>query len=71
MALIAKIRDNGGMQDNLRLIFSALWFPATGASFTGILLFVLTLGEYGEFLLYALGAWLICTSVVIVTSLNG
>lgn len=64
------MRDNRVMQDNLRLIFSALWFPATGSSFASILLFVLTLGEYGEFLLYSLGAWIICTSVVIVTSLN-
>jgi len=65
-----KIRDNRDMQDNLRLIFSGLWFPATGSLFASTLLFVLTLGDYWEFLLYALGAWIICTSVVILTSLN-
>lgn len=65
-----KIRHNRTMQDNLRLIFSGLWFPATGATFASLLLFVLTLGDYWEFLLYSLGAWAICTSVVIITSLN-
>jgi hypothetical protein len=70
VAFIPKIRHNRVMQDNLRLIFSGLWFPATGATFASLLLFVLTLGDYGEFLLYSAGAWIICTGVVILTSLN-
>jgi hypothetical protein len=58
------------MKENIRLIFSGLWFPATGALFAGIMLFVLTLGDYWEFLLWALGAWAICTLIVITVSLN-
>lgn len=70
MAHWAKIRDNGRMKENLRLLFSALWFPATGAALAGIMLFVLTFGDYWEFLLWAVGAWIICTVTVIVVSLN-
>jgi|GEM_PF-3168031 len=65
-----EIRDNRCMKENLRLLFSALWFPATGASIAGIMLFILTLGDYWEFLLWAVGAWIICTITVIVVSLN-
>jgi hypothetical protein len=70
VAFIRKIRDNTDMKDNVRLIFSVLWFPATGASIAGIMLFILTLGDYWEFLLWAAGAWVICTVTVIVVSLN-
>jgi hypothetical protein len=70
VAFIRKIRDNTDMKDNVRLIFSALWFPATGAAIAGIMLFLLTLGDYWEFLLWAAGAWVICTVTVIVVSLN-
>lgn len=58
------------MQDDLRLIFSGLWFPATGSLFAATMLFVLTLGDYWQFLLWSLGAWIVCTSIVLVTSLN-
>ena len=70
MALTAKIRDNAGMKENVRLIFSGLWFPATACLFAGIVLFLFTLGGYWEFLLWALGAWTICTVTVIVVSLD-
>jgi len=66
----AKIRDNTDMRDNLRLIFSALWFPATGAALAGIMLFILTFGDYWEFFLWSVGAWVICTVIVITASLN-
>lgn len=58
------------MQDNLRLLFSALWFPSVGCLFASIMLFALTLGDYWEFLLWSAAATAICTVVVLVTSLN-
>lgn len=64
------VRHNIRMKENIRLIFSALWFPATAAAFAGIMLFVLTLGEYWEFFLWSVGAWIICTVTVITASLN-
>jgi hypothetical protein len=58
------------MLENLRLLFSALWFPATGFLFGSLMVFVLSLGEYGEYLLAAAIAWGIITSIVWAVSLN-
>lgn len=58
------------MQDNIRLIFSALWFPATGFAFAALVVFVLTLGDYWKFLLGAGAAWILITTIIWAVSLN-
>lgn len=58
------------MTENLRLLFSILWFPSLGASFATGLMFIVTLGDYGEYFLWSLIAFAIATFGVLATSLN-
>ena len=58
------------MLENLRLLFSILWFPATGFLFGSGLVFVLSLGDYGEYFLGAIIAWGLVTAIIWAVSLN-
>ena len=70
MAHSHALRDNDGMKEDLRLVFSLLWFPAVGCTFAGGMLFVLTFGEYGMFFLWSAIACALATAGVLVTSLD-
>jgi hypothetical protein len=56
------------MQETLRVIFSLLWFIATGCAFAGGLAFLITLGGYAEFFYWSVGAWVFLTVATVVTS---
>lgn len=58
------------MKENLRLIFSLAWVPATGALFASSLIFIIGMGAHMDYLLWSLGAWTITTVGTVITSLD-
>lgn len=64
------MRHNIDMLENLRLLFSILWFPATGFLVGSTLVFVLSLGDYGEYFVAAIIIWGLVTGLVWAVSLN-
>ncbi len=64
------MRENGGMKENFRLIFSLLWFPAVGCAFASTLVFLVTFGEFSEYFFASVAALVVATVGVIVTSLD-
>jgi hypothetical protein len=58
------------MKENLRLIFSLAWVPATGALIASTLIVIISMGDHVDYLLWSLGAWIITTVGTVVTSLD-
>lgn len=64
------MRENGGMKENFRFIFSLIWFPAVGCAFSSTLLFLVTLGDFANFFFASIAALAVATAGVILTSLG-
>ena len=64
------MRENEGMKENFRLIFSIVWFPALGCAFSGALLFLVTFGDFAGFFFASVAALVVATAGVIITSLG-
>lgn len=64
------MRDNRDMREEIRLVFSGIWFIATGCVFSSGLVFLITLGKYGEYFLGSLIVWVVAHTIVWVSTFD-
>ena len=58
------------MDENIRLVFSLVWFVALGCTFAGIFLVLFTWGAHWDFLLGSALALAASTGIIVATSLG-